>query len=47
MTTELIADLTTDLATDLTAVALMSPVILLVLRLALRPGRPVPVMTRD
>ena len=37
----------TDLTTDLTAVALMSPVILLVLRLALRPGRPVPVMTRD
>jgi hypothetical protein len=29
----------TDLATDLTAVALLSPVILLVLRLALRHGR--------
>lgn len=39
--------MTTELTTDLTAVALMSPVILLVLRLALRPGRPVPVMTRD
>lgn len=39
--------MTTELTTDLTAVALMSPVILLVLRLALRPGRPVPVTTRD
>ena len=39
--------MTTELTTDLTAVSLMSPVILLVLRLALRPGRPVPVMTRD